>query len=71
MANEKSVRLSAFMDVGMIGETYAFGDMRTSAGLAALWVSPFGPIKVSAAQPFRSQAGDVKQRFQFTFGQQF
>jgi outer membrane protein insertion porin family len=71
LSNDKSVRLSAFVDVGIIGETYSFGDMRTSAGLAALWVSPFGPIKVSAAQPFRSQVGDVKQRFQFTFGQQF
>ena len=71
MANDKSVRLSAFVDVGMIGESYTYGDMRASAGLAALWVSPFGPIKVSAAQPFRSQTLDVKQRFQFTFGQQF
>ena len=71
LANDKSVRLSAFVDVGMIGDTYSFGDARAAGGLAALWVSPFGPIKISAAQPFRSQFGDQKQRFQFTFGQQF
>jgi outer membrane protein insertion porin family len=39
--------------------------------VSVLWVSPFGPIKVSAAQPFRSQFGDKKQVFQFTFGSQF
>jgi outer membrane protein insertion porin family len=39
--------------------------------LAVLWVSPFGPIKISAAQPFRAKDNDQKQRFQFTFGQQF
>ena len=71
MANDKSVRLGAFIDAGMIGESYSFGDARAAAGLSVLWVSPFGPIKLSAAQPIRSQAGDSKQRFQFTFGQQF
>lgn len=71
MPNDKSVRLSTFVDVGMIGESYSFGDARASAGMAVLWVSPFGPIKISVAQPFRSQTGDEKQRFQFTFGQQF
>jgi outer membrane protein insertion porin family len=71
LANDKSVRLSAFVDAGLIGESYAFSQTRFGAGMAVLWVSPFGPIKISAAQPFRSQDGDQKQRFQFTFGQQF
>ncbi len=71
LANDKSVRVSAFVDVGMIGESYSFGDTRAAAGLAVLWVSPLGPLKFSVAQPFRSQVGDQKQRFQFTFGSQF
>jgi len=71
MANDRSVRLGTFMDVGMIGESYSFSDARAAAGLSVLWTSPFGPIKISVAQPFRSQFGDSKQRFQFTFGQQF
>ena len=71
MRNDKSVRVSAFLDAGMAGESYAFSDVRAAAGLAVLWVSPFGPIKLSAAEPFRSQAGDKKQVFQFTFGSQF
>ncbi|HEV8520094.1 MAG TPA: outer membrane protein assembly factor BamA [Burkholderiales bacterium] len=71
MSNDKSVRLSAFVDAGLIGESYAFTDTRVGAGLAVLWVSPFGPIKISVAQPFRAKDNDQKQRFQFTFGQQF
>ena len=71
LENDKSVRLGTFVDAGMVGESYVFSQMRASAGLSVLWVSPFGPIKVSAAQPFRSQFGDKKQVFQFTFGSQF
>ena len=71
MRNDKSVRVSAFLDAGMAGESYAFSDVRAAAGLAVLWVSPFGPIKLSAAEPFRSLGGDKKQAFQFTFGSQF
>jgi outer membrane protein assembly factor BamA len=55
MANDKSVRLSAFVDAGLIGESYTFTDTRVGVGLAVLWVSPFGPIKISAAQPFRAK----------------
>ncbi len=71
MRNDKSVRVSAFLDTGVAGESYAFSELRAAAGMAVLWVSPFGPIKISAAQPFRSQIGDKKQVFQFTFGSQF
>jgi outer membrane protein insertion porin family len=71
MQNEKSVRLSAFVDTGTVGESYEFSQWRAAAGIGALWVSPFGPLKVSVAQPFRKQPGDVVQRIQFTFGQNF
>ena len=71
MANEKSIRISAFMDAGTVGESYNFSDWRAAAGVGVLWVSPFGPLKISVAQPFRMQPGDTKQRIQFTFGQQF
>ena len=71
MSNEKSVRLSAFVDTGTVGESYNFADWRASAGVGVLWVSPFGPLKISIAQPFRKQDSDTVQRIQFTFGQQF
>ena len=71
MRNDRSVRVGAFVDAGVADETYAFGQLRVGTGLSVLWVSPVGPIKMSAAQRVRSQPGDMKQQFQFTFGSQF
>ena len=71
LENDKSVRVSAFVDAGMAGEKYDAGDLRYSTGMAVLWVSPMGPLKISVAMPLRAQPGDVKQPFQFTFGGAF
>jgi outer membrane protein insertion porin family len=83
LSDVKSVRLSAFFDAGNvynIGDNNAIlgakngvdlGTMRYSAGLAANWMSPFGLVAVSIAQPFNKQVGDQTQRFQFTFGTTF
>jgi outer membrane protein insertion porin family len=71
MQNDKSIRLSAFLDGGIIGSDYSFAQARTSAGFAVSYVSPFGPLKMSFAQPIKSQDGDKLQKIQFQFGQQF
>ena len=71
MTNDKSIRLSAFVDGGIIGSSYDFSQARYSAGLAVSYVSPFGPLKFSFAQPIRSFDGDKLQKVQFQFGQQF
>jgi outer membrane protein insertion porin family len=68
LEGDRSVRMSAFLDAGVVADTYAFGDMRYSTGLAVLWVSPLGPLKVSAALPFAAKPGDHRQPFQFTIG---
>jgi len=71
LANDRSVRLSAFIDSGMVGDSadnFSFDYLRASAGLSLQWVSPIGPLKISLAQPFRNQPGDQLQRFQFTVG---
>ncbi|MCI0664611.1 MAG: BamA/TamA family outer membrane protein, partial [Acidobacteria bacterium] len=39
--------------------------------LSAEWLSPFGALKVSVAQPFNQEDGDRIQRFQFSFGSGF
>jgi outer membrane protein insertion porin family len=63
------------MDAGTVygpgGQIPAQEGLRYSAGLAVMWVSPMGPLKVSIAQPINNQPGDNLQRFQFQFGQQF
>ncbi|HTN26534.1 MAG TPA: outer membrane protein assembly factor BamA [Burkholderiales bacterium] len=72
---DKSLRLAAFLDAGQIygiGEKFSLGDLRFATGLALFWVSPFGPLKLSIAQPINSKDGfDRVQRLQFTFGNTF
>jgi len=67
----KGVRLSAFFDVGNVFEDYdsfEAGDLRYSAGLAGLWLSPLGPISMSLGFPLNAESDDDEQRFQFTVG---
>lgn len=71
MGLDKSVRLSAFVDSGMVDDSWETTFFRYSIGLGALWVSPFGPLKVSAAMPFRANQLDRKEPFQFQFGGTF
>jgi outer membrane protein insertion porin family len=71
LANDKSVRLSAFVDTAVVGDTaenFNFDFLRASAGLSLQWVSPLGPLKISFGVPFRYQPDDQLQRFQFTVG---
>ncbi|MBI2509708.1 MAG: outer membrane protein assembly factor BamA [Betaproteobacteria bacterium] len=71
LENDRSVRMGAFFDMGMVGDTYNTRDFRYSTGLTLSWVSPFGPLKISAALPLRDQPGDRTQPLQFTFGGAF
>jgi len=71
LSNDKSVRLSAFVDTGMVSEKFDAGQFRGSFGVGVLWVSPLGPLKISAAQPVGDKPGDRRERFQFTFGAAF
>ncbi|MBX9811853.1 MAG: BamA/TamA family outer membrane protein, partial [Burkholderiales bacterium] len=53
------------------GDTYDSSEMRYSTGFSLLWVSPFGPLKISAAKPLKTKPLDRTQAFQFTFGGAF
>jgi outer membrane protein insertion porin family len=68
LEGDRSVRMSAFVDSGMVADSYKFSELRYSTGLAVLWVSPLGPLKVSAALPIGAKDGDRRQPFQFTIG---
>jgi outer membrane protein insertion porin family len=80
LKEDQSLRMSAFVDAGAafgpddadgLYEKFAFGDLRYSAGVAVLWVSPLGPLKFSLAQPLASKTGDKSEVFQFTMGNVF
>ena len=68
------VRLETFIDGGGVWEEDAdivLDEMRFSAGLSVLWVSPFGPINVSFAQALNDDAQDETESFQFGMGTNF
>jgi len=71
MGKEKSVRLSTFADAGAVyGESEQTGTagLRYSAGVAFIWISPIGPLKLSYGVPLNKQANDKVQNLQFTLG---
>ncbi len=83
----KSVRVTGFFDTGNVwnqdqvrgafdnrpftDDEFDLDDLRMSAGISGVWMSPFGVLSASVAQPFKDQAGDDTQPFQFTFGTSF
>ena len=80
LKDDQSLRMSAFIDAGAafgprddngLYEKFAFDDLRYSAGVAILWVSPLGPLKFSLAQPLVEKDGDKTEVFQFTLGSTF
>ena len=67
----ENVRIAAFFDAGNVFssvDNFDAGDLRYSAGLAALWISPLGPIVLSVAAPLNEQSGDKTEIFQFSLG---
>lgn len=80
LKDDQSLRMSAFVDAGAsfgpgddkdLYQEFAFEDLRYSAGVAILWVSPLGPLKFSLAQPLTKKSGDQTEMFQFTLGNVF
>jgi outer membrane protein insertion porin family len=85
--NDRSIRLSTFLDAGMVWgigddpdnnaataaryEKFSLADMKYSVGAAITWFSPMGPIKLSLAKPINPSTDDTKQAFQFQMGSVF
>lgn len=71
----KSVRIGAFLDGGTLADSLNMNALRQyfrySTGLSGQWMSPFGALAVSIAEPLNSQSNDWTQSFQFTFGSGF
>ncbi|MBP1149630.1 outer membrane protein insertion porin family [Methylocaldum sp. RMAD-M] len=72
MQDSKNLRLGTFIDAGNVFDgTYDLGEIRYSAGLSAKWLSPFGALGFSIAQPINASGRDDVQNFQFSFGSGF
>jgi outer membrane protein insertion porin family len=46
-------------------------EVRYSAGVGAVWLSPIGPLEVSYAKPLNAKDGDKEQKVQFSIGASF
>ncbi|MEW6765400.1 MAG: outer membrane protein assembly factor BamA [Pseudomonadota bacterium] len=69
-----NVRMSVFYDVGNVYssyDTFAADELRMSAGVSVIWLSPIGPLTLSLAQPLNDKPGDRTQVFQFAIGAGF
>lgn len=65
---DRSLRLSWFVDAGMVDNSYNFAELRYSTGVSLNWFSPVGPLKLSFGVPLKKEPTDRLQRIQFTLG---
>jgi len=66
-----NMRLTAFVDYGMIGIESVDEVKRGSVGAQIEWRSPFGPINLIFAKPIGKKEGDRTSKFEFTIGSKF
>ncbi len=69
-----TVRMSLFWDIGNVfvnASVYNTADLRQSAGVAMIWLSPIGPLSFNLAKTLNDQPGDLVEPFQFTMGTTF
>ena len=76
-----NLRTSVFVDGGNVyssssnlrfgGGSTNSGPVRYSTGVEADWITPFGPIALSLAQPLNRHNGDRTEPFQFSLGANF
>ena len=72
--NDRTLRMFGFVDVGNVygeHEKFSLSDLRASTGVGLSWISPIGPLRLAAAKPLRTQAGDRIQKLQFQIGTSF
>lgn len=65
------MRLTAFLDYGIIGQNNFNEISRYSTGLGIEWISPLGPINFIFPYALNPQPGDKTSRFEFNMGTRF
>ena len=72
--DSNTFRVTTFLDTGNVygpKEDFDFDTLRYSTGIAAIWLSPVGPLTMSFARALKTRAGDLTDGFQLTFGTSF
>ncbi len=74
ISEAKNLKMSAFIDAGTVFEdvdAFEADEIRYSAGLGIVWLSPIGPFEISYAKPLNSEDGDKEEVVQFSIGASF
>ena len=72
MKKSDQYRLSTFIDGGAAFEdSFSGSDIRYTAGIGVLWISPFGPLNASIGIPLNEDDNDQTEKFQFGMGSSF
>ena len=69
-----NMRVSAFVDGGLIGENqsdFDLAEFRASTGLALHWLTPIGPLGFHYAIPIIKKGSDLTSSFAFALGTSF
>ena len=72
--DSSTVRMSLFWDVGNVFadiDSFDRAQLRQSAGVSLIWLSPVGPLAFSWSQPLNNKPADRIEKFQFTLGSFF
>ena len=67
----KNMRLTGFVDYGMIGTSSLTEVKRASVGAQIEWRSPFGPVNLIFAKAVNKKPGDRTSAFELTIGSKF
>ncbi len=70
----QNARLSLFLDAGNVFADYDLfeaSDLRLSAGVGLVWITPIGILRFSVAEALNAQDGDERESFQFSLGSGF
>jgi outer membrane protein insertion porin family len=71
LSEAAKMRLTGFVDHGMIGEDSLSEIKRSSYGVQIEWLSQFGPLNLVFAKPFDEKEGDRTSVFEFSMGTRF
>jgi len=80
--DQSKIRSALFLDMGNVFSTDCqssqlncydvdLGELRYSVGVGLTWITGFGPLSFSLAQPINSDDYDQEEIFQFTIGRGF
>lgn len=78
LPEEYGITGGAFLDMGSVWGLDNVGtaqgvdqSIRSSAGLAILWTTPIGPLRMNFSRPLQQQSFDISQNFELTISTKF